>query len=395
MQKQIVRQLIEAYLTGAADDAAREELLRYVQNDEAIILAVLAEMQEAQTAETASLDSEKMFATLQKILSVDKISQAKTVSLNRTSTKKWWWAAASVVFLVGLAVGIYKMVNVPTTTIETALHKENKIEAPSSNKATIMLADGTTVFLDSINNGAVAQQGNVALIKLANGKIAYQTNDGEIIEKLQYNTLFNPKGSKVIDIALSDGTHVWLNAGSSITYPVVFIGNERKVALKGEGYFEVAKNADMPFSVTSQSTEVQVLGTHFNINAYADDPNERITLLEGSVQVKAARQQEILKPLQQAIINDGGALSIKNHVNIEEVMAWKDGLFYFDEMSLKELMKQIERWYDVEVVFDKNIPNKKFTGKMYKNVPLSEVLKILEELDIHFKTEAKKIIVTN
>lgn len=325
---------------------------------------------------------------------IEKSIQAKPI-IARWSQKKYWMAAASVLVIVFAGF----MLLLQDKQVQSGQKNQpvlaNDIHAPDANRATVTMADGSIVYLDSAFNGQLAMQGGTTLVKMANGQIGYKTTDqkGQIQEPI-FNTLSNPRGSRVISISLADGSVVWLNAGSSITYPVAFVGEERRVELMGEGYFEVAKKPGKPFFVKARSIDVKVLGTHFNVNAFRDAPIMKVTLVEGAVKVQTAEGEAILKPLQQASVSSNGTVGVKNNVNIEEVLAWKEGKFYFDNISLKELMQQIERWYDVEAVFEKTVPDKRFTGKMYMNDNLSDVLKVLEVLDVHFKIEGKKIIVT-
>ena len=270
------------------------------------------------------------------------------------------------------------------------------MKAPETNKAMITLANGQKVYLDSAVNGTLAMQGNVKLVKLANGQIAYQTASGETINEIKYNTLTNPRGSKVIDMTLADGSQVWLNAGSSVTYPVAFVGNERRVAITGEAYFEVAHNTAMPFKVSKGEMEVTVLGTHFNVNAYDDESDIKVTLLEGSVKVikgpsTGSGLQTVLKPGQQAQVTN--EVKVVNDADLEQVMAWKNGLFNMKGTDLAALMRQVARWYDVQVSYEGPQQQKSFGGSINRDVDLSDVLKALEQYGIHFRMEKGKVII--
>lgn len=303
-----------------------------------------------------------------------------------------WWAAAAI-FILFVTGSYFLFFNNKSGKQEEIVITEpgKDVKAPAVNRAMITLGDGRTVYLDSVNNGQLAVQGNVKLVKLANGQIAYQTANGEIIKELQYNTLSNPRGSKVIDMTLADGSRVWLNAGSSVTYPVAFIGNERKIKITGEAYFEVTHNSSMPFKVSKDETEVTVLGTHFNVNAYEDEDDIKVTLLEGSVKVSNGSTNSLLKPGQQAQV--GNEIKVSSNVNLDEVMAWKNGLFQFGEASIEEVMRQVSRWYDVEVVYESK-PTEHFRGEMSRDVEASKVLKMLESTEaVHFRIEGKKVYV--
>jgi ferric-dicitrate binding protein FerR (iron transport regulator) len=253
----------------------------------------------------------------------------------------------------------------------------------------ITLADGSTIYLDSVGGGTLAVQNDVQVMKTAEGKVVYTgatTGNGEIV----YNTLFNPRGSKVIDMQLSDGSHVWLNAGSSIRYPVAFIGKERVVEINGEAYFEVArlersnaKNAkqaqrtqseNMPFIVKKGDVSVTVLGTHFNVNAYDDEESLKVTLLEGSVAVKRASTMVKLTPGQQAIAASG-KLQVASSVDVDEVMAWKNGKFVFNKTNVQTTMRQIARWYDVDIEYKDNVKGF-FSGGISRLENASQLLKM-------------------
>jgi ferric-dicitrate binding protein FerR (iron transport regulator) len=212
---------------------------------------------------------------------------------------------------------------------------------------------------------------------------------------MQYNTMSTPKGRQY-HLTLPDGTKVWLNAASSIKYPTAFSGNERSVQISGEAYFEVAKNSSQPFRVAvDNGMKIDVLGTSFNVNAYEDDDNSYTTLIDGAVRVTAAEagNSMILKPAQQAVQAPGSVLSVNSNVDVEKVMAWKNGVFNFENASLADVMKEIERWYDIDVVYKNGIPDIKFWGKITKDVSLSGILIALEKTKVHFKLENNRTLV--
>ncbi len=309
-----------------------------------------------------------------------------------------WWAAASAVLLLG-AFSYLLFFNKSKKQAQFAKVLSNDVKAPQSNRAMITLANGQKVFLDSAGNGALAIQGNVKLVKLSGGEIAYQNTSGKISGKMEYNTLANPRGSKVINMVLADGSKVWLDAGSSLTYPVSFIGDERKVSIAGEAYFEVAHDASKPFIVNNGSMDVRVLGTHFNVNAFEDEDNTiKVTLLEGSVKINNGHESGLLKPGQQASVSK--EIKVESDVDMDKVMAWKNGFFEFDNASLQNVLKQISRWYDIDVVYEGSNQPREFVGEMQRDLSLSEVLKILEKNKVHFRIvrgtpsgEGKQLIV--
>lgn len=325
----------------------------------------------------------------------EKLGAAK---ITRMPVWKKWAVAASIVLVVGL--GSYLMFFRESSIVNrepverTAL--TNDVKAPETNRAMITLADGRKVYLDSIDNGQLALQNNVKLIKAEDGKISYEGVSTSV--SVAYNTLTNPRGSKVIDMTLADGSRVWLNAGSSVTYPVAFIGNERKVEITGEAYFEVAPSNSptggglRPFIVSKGTMQVQVLGTHFNVNAYDDEANIKVTLLEGSVKVNNGGQSDLLKPGQQARVTN--IISVIDGVDTDEVMAWKNGTFYFNNTNIETIMRQASRWYDVDIVYEGNVRNEFFGGTVPRNENISQLIKALELTQtIKITVEGRKIII--
>ncbi|WP_207510931.1 FecR family protein [Longitalea luteola] len=284
--------------------------------------------------------------------------------------------------------------------------------APGGNRAQLTLSDGSVILLDSAVDGMLAQQGNAKIVKLNNGQLVYAQKDEKTGNPLtndpvrtdhpgghspSFNTLTTPRGGQY-KLTLPDGSNVWLNAASSITYPTAFTAKERVVTITGEAYFEVAKNAARPFIVKKGTTSVTVLGTHFNVNAYEDEANLKVTLLEGSVKVSSeagnrkwenkAEHSAILKPGQQAVVKPHSPLAINYSPDIDKVMAWKNGIFNFHRASLQEVMRQLSRWYNVDVIYEKGIPAMEFGGEMGRDLTLAQVLKGFEDMEIHFRIEA-------
>jgi transmembrane sensor len=298
--------------------------------------------------------------------------------------------AASIIGIIGIATYFIfhnekTIVHGPSSVVVTS----TDVPAPATNRARIKLADGTIVYLDSAANGELVNTNGVQVVKTDDGKIIY--NDSRLPtadSRLVFNTLSNPRGSKVIDMTLADGSRVWLNVGSSVTYPVAFVGKERKVSITGEAYFEISHDKTKPFFVTKGDMQVQVLGTHFNVNAYDDEAEIKVTLLEGSVRVSTddGRQSTVIKPSQQARVSMNGGLSIMDNVDLDAVMAWKNDLFLMDNTELATLLRQIGRWYDVEIRYT-SLPDRKFGGGISRNLPLSKVLEMLAANGIHTKLE--------
>jgi ferric-dicitrate binding protein FerR (iron transport regulator) len=263
--------------------------------------------------------------------------------------------------------------------------------APGGNKAMLTLADGSQVILDKLQNGKIAQQGNVNILKLNPGLLAYDKsskNAGEIL----YNTLSTPRGGQY-EISLPDGSKAWLNASSSLRFPTSFSGKERTVELTGEAYFEIAKNKAMPFAVKVNDLTVEVLGTHFNVMAYANERAVKTTLLEGRVKVTKEENSSFLQVGQQATVLQGQKMINVINADTEETVAWKNNLFWFHNADIKTVMHQIERWYDVDVFYEGDVVQK-FNGSIPMNLGAIKVFRILEETGgVHFKIDGRRISV--
>lgn len=310
-----------------------------------------------------------------------------------------WMSVAASILLVAFSAGLY-LANRHDEKLSLVQHKSHPFKndiAPGGNKAILTLANGKQVILTGAKNGTIAQQGAVVINKTADGRIVYnssQKSTSDEAKLIAYNTMTTPRGGQYW-VVLPDGSRVLLNAASSLTYPTIFSGNERKVELTGEAYFEVAHNAAKPFRVYSKSQTVEVLGTHFNINTYDDEPAVKTTLLEGKVKVTSAakNQSRILQPGQQAFLNPL-AFNISN-VDVEEATAWKNGLFVFESNDIQQIMRIVSRWYDVDVAYSGILPADKFTGSVSRFSNVSEVLNTLQlTRKVHFKVEGKKITVS-
>ena len=315
-------------------------------------------------------------------------------------------AAAAVIILVAV-VAWFTFNQRKTEKPAIATTPPAKDKAPAKQGAILTLADGTQIVLDSAANGQLAHQGNVVVTK-QDGKLVYAANSPATDHpSLSFNTMVTPRGRQ-FQLVLPDGSKVWLNAASSIHYPTAFTGRERAVEITGEAYFEITKNGQMPFKVKfstpgGNAGEVEVLGTHFNINAYADEPAIKTTLLEGSVKISSGQpgilhpKLAILHPGQQAVLSTGSGKSsqiLVQPVDTDEVMAWKNGYFQFNATPFPSIMRQVARWYDVDIIYDGTIPEKKFTADFSRQTKLSEFLKVLEVSGIRFSTDANTLHVT-
>jgi ferric-dicitrate binding protein FerR (iron transport regulator) len=318
----------------------------------------------------------------------------KTTSKLRPMLRTWWAAAA---ILLVLATGSYVLWRQGSGRVVATINQkqqpfQNDI-APGGNKAILTLSDGTKVVLDTANNGALTKQGDVTVIKL-DGQLAYN-KEGSTAKEVLYNTITTPKGGQY-QLVLADGTRVWLNAASSLRYPTSFTGSERRVEITGEAYFEVAKNAAMPFKIKVDGKgEVEVLGTHFNINAYRDEQAISTTLLEGSIRFTDLENMKaaIIIPGQQVLMGIDGQLKLNKNPDLESVIGWKNGSFHFNSQDIKSIMRQISRWYDVDVVYSGETSGETFSGIVSRKSNISEVLNLMEDSGVKFKIEGKRIIV--
>ena len=324
------------------------------------------------------------------------ITEADELDFNRSRQLRSLWpkaiAAAAAVVLMVLSVGGYLYFQNKSAATENQLAVNTHDVDPGGNKATLTLADGSRISLTDANNGELAKQSGVKISKSKNGELVYSVAASDATP-LAFNTISTPRGG-VYQVNLPDGTKVWLNAASSIKFPTTFAQlSQRKVELEGEAYFEVAKNKKVPFVVATSGQQVQVLGTHFNISSYTDERELKTTLLEGSVKVIAANTI-VLKPGQQSNLKRNGSGDLKvSTANIAQVMAWKNGFFHFEKENLHEVMRQLSRWYDIEVVYEVDRHDDEFMGDIPRGIKLSEALKILSFEGTQFRIEGRKLIV--
>lgn len=309
------------------------------------------------------------------------------------------WAAAAAL-LVCISTTVYFLFVKPSRPQQNAI-SENPTPvvndlAPGKEKASLILDDGSVVALDnSTSNGKLAEQGNAIVVK-DDGLLAYNTVSKIQTAKVFYNTIKTVKGEYYSSLVLADGSKVWLNSLSTIRFPTSFQTNERAVEVTGEAYFEIAKNAAKPFrvNVKDRGMSVIVTGTHFNVNAFADEEAIRTTLLEGSVKIVSKDKTSLLKPGEQASVNKNGEIKVTN-ADVEEAIAWKSGMFIFKKDDIETIMREISRWYDVDVIFEDKIPGH-FVATLPRSVPVSKLLKILEMAGgVRFEIDEskKKIIV--
>lgn len=313
-------------------------------------------------------------------------------------TRFFRYAAAIILLIAGVTTAVILSSDRQSNKSGTDIAKKvvSTDIAPGGERAILTLGDGTSITLDNAANGAIAQQGNAQVVKLASGKIVYNLN-GLSKGDLMMNTMRTPRGGQY-QLTLPDGTKVWLNAASSITFPAVFVGDARNVKVSGEAYFEVAKNKEKPFIVdVDGKSSVEVLGTSFNVNAYEDESVLKTTLIDGSVKVNANAKVVILKPGQQAEVPEGNSkkIEVQSTVDISQVMAWKNGVFNFERTDLQAVLRQLARWYDLTIQYEGNPPVKYFQGEMERNLTLKQVIEVLMRVqpNMEFKLNGKTLIV--
>ncbi|MRG47531.1 DUF4974 domain-containing protein [Chitinophaga sp. SYP-B3965] len=383
-----LRYLLKRYADNACNPEEYQELMAYIRKsryEQELHKLIDEEFQLIRPGELLpEMDWDYMFN--QAIASRKDQKVLKPIRNNNIIIK--WSAAAAILLLAGTGTW-FTFFNKPPQPVTVTASNKNDI-VPGSNKATLTLANGTIITLDSSGNRSLAQQG---IVNMGNGQLAY-SQQASRNAAVTYDLLSTPKGGQY-QLTLSDGTKVWLNAASSIRFPAVFSGSERRVEITGEVYFEVAKQANMPFkvSINDNETEVLVLGTSFNINAYKDEPAIHTSLLEGAVIVKKGDISQRLEPGQQAVSQPG-----KNEISIRvvdaaNVIAWKDGLFRFAGTDVAGLLRQISRWYNIEIAYEGKVPQGRISGEVPRSMYLSKVIRGLEISGIRTRLEGNKLIV--
>lgn len=407
------KQLLSGFIHGSNTPEQVRELYAFIRQqpdlyeqlmNEPDILALVEEKADASAAYMPATTDQRIRERLMSgVAGEERHAKASKFRVIRN----WWWAAA-VLFILA-AGAMFWLQRAPRQDMTVA------DVAPGTQKAMLTLADGSTVTLDNTGNRVIPQEGTA--VQQQGGLLVYDVQRSG--DRMQYNTLATPRGGQ-FRIQLPDGTMVWLNAASSLKYPTAFTGKERRVWVTGEAYFEVVKNTQMPFRVEMNGqTEIEVLGTHFNVSAYENEVMIRTTLLEGSVRVWMTGGERLpagkqirtgnastsgsfvtMQPGQQAQITTARtgqsaspAIKLLEHVDMENTVAWKEGIFNFNGLSFEAVMRQLERWYDIEVVFEKNVPTMELIGEMSRDIPLSGVLRYLGNIGIHYRLEERKLVI--
>ncbi|TWI93923.1 FecR family protein [Mucilaginibacter frigoritolerans] len=376
MHKKELEDLLERYNAGNATKAERDLVETWYVEYELELPAVDVPQKEIDRAQNESIK--------------DLLSNLRNSS---PALKLWPRYAAAACILAILSLGVIYLKKSKTKNVEiAAIKKVSHDILPGGNKAILTLADGSSIVISGDKKGTLASQNGTVITKTKDGQIRYQNTKGKsTVPGLAYNTAATPRGGKY-QLILSDGTKVWLNSASSIKYPVEFAANERRVELTGEAYFEVAHDKHKPFSVVSNGQTVEVLGTHFNINAYADESEVKTTLLAGSVKVSSAGVTSVLKPGDQSQFAKG-KISI-TQVDVDEAVAWKAGYFNFKDDNIETVMRQLARWYDVNVKYEGTIPPKEYSGQISMNLTASQILDILSFNKTHYRIDGKTIVIT-
>lgn len=375
-----LKQLLQQWQAGSLPPHLQEELLNLLEHtdpDEALA----NEMQKSWEQPGETFDPAKKEAMLETIVNRRPVRQ---FSLR-------YMAAAAV--LLAAAITAFLLLKQPVQKHELAIKegakppKPTDIAAPSSNKAILTLADGSQIVLEKMDEGNIATEGNIQVVKNSDGQLVYSGNDTE----MKWNTLTVPKGSKPIRLILSDGSQVTLNAASSLTYPTVFAKDSRTVTMTGEAYFDVAHlpaangSGNKPFLVTANNVKVEVKGTKFNLNAYEEEGTIKTTLVEGAVTIVAGNNEQHMKPNEQAIVkwNSSNEILLQKNADMEEALAWINGKFRFNNADVETVMRQVARWYDVNVKYVAK-PKLRFGGQIDRSSTLRQMFTILETSGLHF-----------
>lgn len=390
MQREEVQKLVEKYLHNSASAEETEKLFQWYRS-------------ELNTDSEWNFDPEEDEENLKSFI-FSKIDLPELAERKVPVYRRYSSLAAAATVLIFIVSGLYFYIRrdqIQTAPVPVKVAAKQKVKdiQPGGIKAILTLSDGKKIVLDDSQNGVLINQGGIKIHKNSKGIIEYtlskSANEQSLTDKREiqtvYNTIQTPVGGK-FQLNLADGSKVWLNSASSLRFPVFFSGNSREVELKGEAYFEVSKHDDKKFSVRSGNQTVEVLGTHFNINAYSDEPSITTTLIEGAVRVIElnSKKSQILKPGEQSKVDTD--IRIKRKDTQAEV-AWKDGYFYFENARIETVMRQLGRWYGITARYEGVLPEHHFEGAVDTNLTLLEVLEILEKSNIHFRLEGKEVVV--
>lgn len=395
-----IHALLHKYYFSELDPSEQVELndILAAADDEQVVNIMTKVFKDHPSPNEIDISDQMLTERINQILATDKI---KTQPAQPTPSylRKYRFTVAAAVALIVSAIGLLYFVNKEPSLQEnlTAASPQDGDFQPGKEGAILTLSDGTQVVLDSLGNSRETITIDGVSLQIKDGQLTYADADAAQTKTI-YNTMTTPKGRQ-FQLVLSDGTKVWLNAASSITYPVAFVANgTREVSISGEAYFEVTRSKDKPFvvSITNQPTKVQVLGTKFNVNAYGDHADIQTTLLAGKVVVEHHNAQKTLVPGQQAsTYATANNIDIATNIDPAHIIAWKDDIFSFKDVRLDAIMKELARWYDIEVKFQGKIPPQKYSGKIGKNLTLQQVLSLLGATNIKYTVEGDRTIIIN
>ncbi len=388
MEHNIFQELLDRYLTGRMTEQEWKMFSRMLKDP--VYKSQLEGIIDTELEEHA-LEGEPD----NKVLEAIQHHLQENISTNRKSSRAIFFyikrMAVAAAFVLALAAAGYWWFALKTPLKKEVAQAGTLAIPPGGNRAVLKLGNGATLDLDSLGEGTLVQQGQSRIVKLSSGQLSYKPT-GDATTATVYNTIIIPKGGQY-QLTLADGTKVWLNASSSLRYPVSFSGKERSVELTGEAYFEVAGNEQMPFHVHANNIDVEVLGTSFNINSYKDEPVVKTTLLEGSVKVTSGKQASRLKPGQEASVIANGEMKLLDNVNTEEVIAWKNGMFQFRAADIETVLRQAARWYDIRIEYKGGI-SARFSGQISRSANAEQLFKILELTNkVRFEIHGKNIVV--
>ncbi|HEY8957218.1 FecR domain-containing protein [Chitinophaga sp.] len=386
-----IEQLLQRYLRDELSREEVQELLDYILQHPALAGELLDRDRSEVVPEKflnppalPTAASKRMYERLITVIRNGGINTEEETTQVRRMAPRWRWIAAAVVALITITAAYFWQSGKGKQKQQIAHATIIKDALPGKTGAVLTLADGSHVVLDSAGNQQIVQQGNVQITN-QHGQLTYSSNHKSAGES-DFNILTTP-AARQYKLVLPDGSKVWLNAGSSIRYPVTFKSKIREVEINGEVYFEVAHNATKPFRVKTGNIIIEDIGTAFNINAYGDEPVVKTTLVEGSIRLHAGSNNKILRPGMQGSVQQGGSSIAVNNVDVDEIIAWKEGLFNFNNLDIETVMRQIGRWYNMQIIYEGRKPEGQFSGIIDRNTNLAFILKSLEYSGMRFKVE--------
>ncbi|MES2329905.1 MAG: FecR domain-containing protein [Bacteroidota bacterium] len=390
--KQSFTELLDGYLT---DELSVSELNRFFSllehGENRKILEEAIEAKLSATNGSLPEDAEQINKAVSRLaIAMEQMEQPKQAPVvHRVHfIRRFRFAAAAILLLMAGIAYVIVSKNIEKQAVADTQYKGD-IPAPAITKATLTVAGGKRIILDSVMIGSLAVQGAASADKTTDGKLVY-SNTTTLVE---YHTLTNPKASKPQELELPDKSIVWLNAESSITFPTAFTGSERVVSITGEAYFEVVHDARKPFKVKAGNQIIEDIGTAFNVNAYSDEPDSKTTLFEGAASVSYGTQKKIIKAGEQSIIKDGAETIEVKATDGQTAAAWRKGVFNFEHADIATIMRQLTRWYNVEVRYEGKSNLEPFSGEIGRSLTLAQVLNGLEQSKVHFRIEEDKRIV--